>query len=93
MLPSLTSLATLNLLKFKNDRKPSKNANSKQNGVLAFRTITTMLALIQSPTETTQIEPIHLSKSQCKELRVLDALATLLVREYKVIMIMAEPYN
>ncbi len=93
MLLSFTSLATLDLLKFKNDRKPSKNANSKQNGILAFRTITTMLALIQSPTETTQIEPVHLSKSQCKELRVLDALAALLVREYEVVVIMAEPYD
>ena len=52
-----------------------------------------MLTLIQSPTEMTQIEPVHLSKPQYKELRVLDALAALLVREYEVIVIMAEPYN
>jgi len=52
-----------------------------------------MLALIQSPTETTQIERVHISKPQRKELRVLDALASLLVREYEVVAIMAEPYD
>jgi len=91
MLPSFASLATLDLLNLK--KKPSIKAKSDRNGVLAFRTITTMLALIQSPTETTQIEPVHLSKLQRKELRVLDALAALLVREYEVVAIMAEPYD
>lgn len=91
MLPSFASLATLDLLKPK--KKPSIKAKSKRNGVLAFRTITTMLALIQSPTETTQIEPVHLSKLQRKKLRVLDALAALLVREYEVVAIMEEPYD
>jgi hypothetical protein len=91
MLPSFASLATLDLLNLK--KKSSIKAKSKRNGVLAFRTITTMLALIQSPIETTQIEPVHLSKLQRKELRVLDALAALLVREYEVVAIMAEPYD
>jgi hypothetical protein len=95
MLPSFAQIATLDLLNFIG--KPPKNATpsrtSKRNGILAFRTITTMLALIQSPTETTQIESVHLSKLQRKELRVLDALAALLVREYEIVVIMAEPYD
>lgn len=58
MLPSFAQLATFDLLNFK---KPSKKVTRtpKRNLILAFRTNTTMLALIQCPTETTQIEPVH----------------------------------
>ena len=52
-----------------------------------------MLALIQCPTETSKIEPIHISKLQRKELRVLDALAALIIREYEKVAIMAKPYD
>jgi hypothetical protein len=52
-----------------------------------------MLALIQCPSETTKIEPIHISKEERKELRVLDALAALLVRGDEKVAIMAVPYD
>jgi hypothetical protein len=52
-----------------------------------------MLALLQCPTETTKIEPVLITKEKCRQLRVLDVLAALLVREHKKVEIMAEPFN
>ena len=92
MIHSFASLATNDLLnKFKKPSKKSPNSESNlKPGILAFRTITTMLALIQCPTETTKIEPIHVSKRDRKELRILDTLAALLVREYEKVAVMAK---
>lgn len=52
-----------------------------------------MLALIQRPTETTRIEPVHISKLDRRELRVLDALAALLIREHEKVAVMSKPYD
>lgn len=91
MLPSFASHITLDLLR----KKPSKKSTKSdlKPGILAFRTITTMLSLIQCPTETTKIEPLHISKDDRKELMVLDALAALLIRNYEKVAIMAEPFD
>lgn len=95
MIPSFASLAAHDLLnQFKKPSKQSAKSDLKlDNSILAFRTITTMLALIQCPTETTTILPVHISKPQRKELRVLDALAALLIRQYEKVAIMAKPYD
>jgi hypothetical protein len=98
MLPSFTSCSTLDLLNLDHFKKPSKKSakSAKSNlkpGILAFRTITTMLALIQCPTETTKIEPERISNLDCKKLRVLDTLAGLLIREYEKVAIMVKPYD
>ena len=76
-------------------KKSSKGSDKSDldSGILAFRTITTMLALIQCPTETTKIEPVHISKSKRKELRVLDAIAALLIREHEKVAVMGIPYD
>ena len=63
----------------------------KGASILAFRTITTMLSNIQCPSETsTNVDPIRIQvpDEKRKELRVLDALAALLVREYEKVAVM-----
>jgi len=53
--------------------------------ILAFRTITSMLSMIQSP-EVTNTEPTQqLTVPQCKELRVLDSLASLATRGHEIV--------
>ena len=52
-----------------------------------------MLALIQHPVDTTKIKLEHISKADCKKLRVLDALAGLLIREHEKVAIMVKPYD
>lgn len=75
-------------------KKPSNEpteSDLKRSSILAFRTITTMLSLIQCPIETTQIEPVDISAPKRKELRILDALAALLIREHEKVAVMAKP--
>jgi hypothetical protein len=45
------------------------------------------------PTETTKIEPECISNLDHKKLRILDALAGLLIREYEKVAIMVKPYD
>jgi len=53
--------------------------------ILAFRTITSMLSMIQSP-EVTNTEPTQqLTVPQRKELRVLDSLASLATRGHEIV--------
>lgn len=83
--------------KIKKSSKKSANKSAPladlYPGILAFRTITTLLALIQCPTESTQIEPVHISKPEGNELRVLDALAALLIRQHEKAAVMAKPFD
>ena len=59
----------------------------------AFRTIITMLSFIESPTpSTSETGPIGFEKKDCKNLRVLDALSAILVREHEIVAAVAEPY-
>ena len=62
------------------------------DAILAFRTITTMLSLIPSPIKTTSGQK-EFTREQRTELRVLDALAGVIVREHEVAAVMAKPYN
>jgi hypothetical protein len=95
MLPSFASLASIELLNQR--KKPSKKLTTGKSklkpGILAFRTITTMLALIRSPTETSKTDPVYISKEKRKELRVLDALAAILIREHEKVAVMAVPHD
>ena len=50
-----------------------------------------MLSLIQHPTETTKINFVEISKDDRKKLRVLDALAALLIREHEKVAVIAKP--
>jgi hypothetical protein len=65
---------------------------SKTNAILAFRTITTMLSLIQ-PTNRNNTEPTNVSKEQRYELRVLDALSAVLVRRHEIAAVMTKHNN
>ena len=76
-----------------NSKNANLSAHSKDESILAFRTITTMLSLIQQPSETTKVEPVHIPKAKRKELRVLDSLAALLVRNHEVVTVMTVPSN
>jgi hypothetical protein len=78
--------------KFKKPSKKSVNSGLYP-GILAFRTITTLLSLIQCPSESTKVEPLHISKLERKELRVLDSLAALLIREHEKAAVMAKPFD
>jgi hypothetical protein len=74
----------------------SDEAYNHQQALLAFRTITKMLSLIpMAPTDatshTTNLK--DLSKAQRKDLNVLDALATTLVRRHEVVAVVAKDYD
>ena len=59
--------------------------------IYAFRSITTMLAHIHSPTVTTNSgERKHSSKDERRELRLLDALAAVAVREHEIVAAVAK---
>lgn len=72
------------------EAKPD-TANDKAH--LAFRTIVTMLSLIQSPTEVTNTGRKDISDKQRRDLRVLDALSAVIVREHEVAAVMAKRYD
>ena len=79
--------------------KPSKHSPStKAEDLLAFHMITIMLSFIQSTTgqlRSTATTTAHLGTNQedCRSLRILDALSTVLVRKHKVIAVMVKPYD
>jgi hypothetical protein len=95
MLPvSFAKIAELDLLKMKSFKKSVKSPlKSNHDGIQAFRTITTMLALIQCPTETTKIGRKVISKAKRRELRVLDAISALLVREHENVAVLTKTYD
>jgi hypothetical protein len=70
------------------DTKPN---TAKDDALLAFRTITTMLSLIQSP-KVNNTEREVIPHKQRRDLRVLDALSALIVREHEIVAVMAN-YN
>jgi hypothetical protein len=61
-------------------------------GILAFRTITTMLALIQEGTTFSDSKGHH-SKEQSLELEILNALSTVIVRDVEVVAVTAKHNN
>lgn len=82
-----------------NDSKSSGLAKSNtadsdvSEAILAFRTITTMLSLIQSPSKVTNAGRNEPSALQRYDLRVLDALSAIVVREHEIAAVMAKPYD
>lgn len=72
----------------------SITVDSDEDAILAFRTITTMLSLIQSPTETTSTRAKEVpSKDKRRELKILDALSAVAVRRYEIVAVVAKSYN
>jgi hypothetical protein len=67
----------------------------KAEDLLAFRTIVTMLSFIHSPNGRLPAErgPIGTDKKDLKELRVLDALSAILIRQHEIMAVVAHPYN
>lgn len=63
------------------------------DAILAFRTITSMLALIQSPDEIASTGRKEDLSDNRRELRVLDALAAVAVRQFEIVAVMAKSYN
>jgi hypothetical protein len=77
--------------------KKSKESNApildpKTEALYAFRTITTMLSLIQSTRSTAGIQP-KLGRREKELLQLLDAFAAVLVRNNGVIAVTARPYD
>jgi hypothetical protein len=65
----------------------------KAQDLLAFRTIITMLSYIQSSNnESATPGPLGANEDR-KELRVLDALSTLLIRQHEITAVVARPYD
>lgn len=81
-------------LPFKNSKSPSKESakSDLKSSILAFRTITTMLSLIQRPTVrlSFETEGVDVPESLRNDLRVLDSVAALLVREDEKVAVMAK---
>ena len=66
--------------------------NERTEALLAFRTITTMLSLIQSNANTDSDAGLNVKNSR-KELKILNAFATVAIREYGVAAVVAAPYD
>ena len=72
----------------------SSNHDDTHTAILAFRTVTTMLALIQSPNEIASTgRKEDLLPQQRRQLRVLDALAAVAVRQHEIVAVMSKDYN
>jgi hypothetical protein len=73
--------------------KDSDHSKTKTNDILAFCTIITLLSYIQSPNaEQDKVAPTATSEEH-EEMRVLDALAALLVRQHEITAVIAKPYD
>lgn len=84
----------LGVFKSLNDPNESPEQRTKAKDLLAFRTIITMLSHIQSPNiQSSTNTPIGTSGDDRRELRVLDALSTVLIRQHEIIAVVARPYD
>jgi hypothetical protein len=79
-----------NLSHHSNMRAPEP---SKNDDLLAFQTIITMLSLIQSPARLTIKAPIGTTNEDRRALRLLDALSTVLIRRFEITAVVARPYD
>ena len=83
----------------KMQREPSKpSPSTKAEDLLAFHTITMMISFIQSTTgqigcTATTAAPLGTDQEDCRLLRILNALSTVLVREHEVIAVVVKPYD
>jgi hypothetical protein len=82
------------MLKLKVDDHEPEDDHDGAEAILAFRTITTMLSLIQSShTKITGGKDPPLTREQRNELRVLDALASVTVRRYEITAVVGKKYD
>jgi hypothetical protein len=81
------------------DPSPSQPSTtpSKARDLLALRTIIMMLSLIDSPDGRSLAPnykpPLGILPKERKELKVLDALSAVLIREHEITAVMAKPYD
>jgi hypothetical protein len=71
------------------------STSAKAKDLLAFHTITTMLSFIQSPASrrlSFVTGPICIERNDRRELRVLDALSAVLIREHEITAAVAPPH-
>jgi hypothetical protein len=92
---AISSKQNTNELRVKESKVSNTSSlDAKTEALYAFRTITTMLSLIQSTREPESNRPKSgLIEHQKKLLRLLDAFAAVLVRHHGVIAVTARPYD
>jgi hypothetical protein len=83
---------------FNTPQSQPDSVSSKTKDLLAFRTIITMLHSLQSPktiahSSDTRTGIIRITDDERKTLKVLDAMAAVLVREHEITAVMAGPYD
>jgi hypothetical protein len=72
----------------------STRRSADPDAILAFRTITYMLSVIQSPTLIVNAGGNEgLSKEERQELRVLDALSAIAVRQHEVVAVIGKSFS
>jgi hypothetical protein len=83
----------LKTIKTNPKRLPTQSSKSDLEPFHAFRTITTMLSLIPTGTNTPDPEPKPVTVPQhlAQELKLLDSLAAVLVRRDEIVAVVAEP--
>jgi hypothetical protein len=88
-----------NAKKFDTPPEPSQptgsTTTSKSEDLLALRTIIAMLSLIDSPTGRlpNDVAPMGTTGKDRKELRVLDALSAVFIRQHEITAVMVLPYD
>jgi hypothetical protein len=70
--------------------QPTDSDHAPSEAILAFRTITTMLSLIQSPTETIISGKNKNPDDQRRELKVLDVFSAVAVRQHEIVAVTAK---
>jgi hypothetical protein len=63
------------------------NAEKVSEGILAFRTITTILAEVQ---DGTTFSDSKAPTEQCRELEILNALSTVIVRDVEIVAVIVK---
>lgn len=80
-----------------NEHVSESSSGDVSKAILAFRTITTILSLIQSGRPTTvsasDSGTEQINKNTRHELRVLDALSAVIVRRYEIAAVMTKRYD
>ena len=74
-------------------RCSSENLRPNIERIYAFRTLTTMLSLLQSDMETTNNDLQRGQEDLMKQLKVLDALASVVIREDGAAAVIANPVD
>jgi hypothetical protein len=83
----------LHPFKLNTPEKPQAQHSQKVEDLLAFRTITTILHFLQSESNQYPTTPARFTKEDRNDLRVLDALSAILIRQHEIVAVVARPYN